>query len=187
MRLPQEDLCQALGISSNLKYQAHGGPGIPAIMAFLLSSAQSTVDRNLFYRSQVLFWLLAGIDGHAKNFSIFIEPEGKFRLTPLYDIISAYPLIEKKQLAAQKIKMAMALKGKNTHYHWHDLQRRYFLDTAKAAHYSVEMAEMILEEMLIKIDAVIEEVSQQLPQEFPRTISEPILNGLQLTGKKLQR
>ena len=29
-------------------------------------------------KSQVLFWLLAATDGHAKNFSVFIEPEGRF-------------------------------------------------------------------------------------------------------------
>ena len=31
MRLPQEDLCQALGYSPNLKYEADGGPGIAEI------------------------------------------------------------------------------------------------------------------------------------------------------------
>ena len=107
-------------------------------MRLLLGSADPTLDRDQFYRSQVLFWLLAAIDGHAKNFSIFIEPEGKYRLTPLYDIMSAYPLIAKKQLQPQKIKMAMALKGKNTHYHWHTMQRRYFLETAKSVNYSIE-------------------------------------------------
>ena len=133
MRLPQEDMCQALGISPNLKYQADGGPGMKNIMQLLLGSANPTEDRDIFYRSQVLFWLLAAIDGHAKNFSLFIEPEGKYRLTPLYDIMSAYPLMAKKQLQAQKIKMAMALKGKNNHYHWYNIQRRYFIETAKDA------------------------------------------------------
>ncbi len=63
----------------------------------------------MFYRAQVLFWLLAAIDGHAKNFSVFIEPNGKYRLTPLYDILSVYPFIANKSLQKQKIKMAMAL------------------------------------------------------------------------------
>lgn len=187
MRLPQEDMCQALGVSSNLKYQSDGGPGIKSIMELLLGSLQPAIDRDMFYRSQVLFWLLAGIDGHAKNFSIFIEPEGKYRLTPLYDIMSAYPLIERKQLEAKKIKMAMALKGKNTHYQWYDMQRRHFLETAKAINYSVEISEIILDEILEQTDLVIDKVAGELPKEFPINISRPIFEGLRLACKKLRK
>jgi serine/threonine-protein kinase HipA len=185
MRLPQEDLCQALGISPNLKYQSDGGPGIQEIMRLLLGSANPGLDRDLFYRAQVLFWLLAAIDGHAKNFSVFIEPEGKYRLTPLYDIMSAYPLIEKKQLHSRKIKMAMALKGKNNHYHWHTMQRRHFMETAKAVNYSPDKAEMILDEMLGKIDKVIFEVREKIPHDFPKEISQPIFEGLSLAKQRL--
>jgi len=187
MRLPQEDMCQALGMSSNLKYQSSGGPGIKNIMELLLGSSKPAADREIFYRAQILFWLLAGIDGHAKNFSIFIEPEGKYRLTPLYDIISAYPLIERKQLEEKKIKMAMALKGKNTHYHWHNMQRRYFLETAKATNYSVDIAEIILDEMLEQTESVIAMVVARLPKGFPDNISQPILDGLRLASKKLRK
>jgi serine/threonine-protein kinase HipA len=187
MRLPQEDMCQSLSISPNLKYQADGGPGIKSIMNLLLGSAQPAEDRDNFFRSQVLFWVLAAIDGHAKNFSLFLEPEGKYRLTPLYDIMSAYPLIAKKQLQKQKIKMAMALKGENNHYHWHNAQRRHFISTAKDANYSTEKAEIILDEMLGKVEIVIEKVSAQLPKKFPRQISQPIFEGMRLMKQRLQR
>ncbi|PWY55903.1 serine/threonine protein kinase [Legionella qingyii] len=186
MRLPQEDTCQALGVSYNIKYQSDGGPGIKDIMKLLLGSANSIADRDMFYRAQVFFWLIAGIDGHAKNFSLFIEPEGKYRLTPLYDIMSAYPLIKNNQLQIQKIKMAMALKGKNNHYHWHTLQRRHFIDTAKDANYSSERAELILNEMLERTDSVIQEVAKQLPSQFPSHISESIFEGLRKTKQKLE-
>lgn len=186
MRLPQEDMCQALGVSPNLKYQSDGGPGIHEIMQLLLGSSNSTVDRDTFYRSQVLFWLLAAIDGHAKNFSIFIEPEGKYRLAPLYDIMSAYPLMANKQLQERKIKMAMALKGKNIHYHWYNIQSRYFLETAKAVNYSPERAKEILDEMLQQVDFVIEKVSAKLPKKFPNDISEPIFDGMRLVKRKLK-
>lgn len=187
MRLPQEDMCQAMGLSSHLKYQSDGGPGIKNIMDLLLGSSQPRLDRDTFYRAQILFWLLAGIDGHAKNFSIFIEPEGKYRLTPLYDIMSAFPLIERKQMEAKKIKMAMALKGKNTHYHWYEMQRRYFLETAKAMNYSAEIAEAILDEMLGQTESVIERASVQLPEGFPANISQPIFNGLRAACRTLRK
>lgn len=113
MRLPQEDMCQALGYSPNLKYESDGGPGVVEIMRLLRQSREAKADRERFFQSLVLFWLLAAIDGHAKNFSLFIEPEGRYRLTPLYDVMSAYPLLAKRQMAPRKIKMAMALRGKN--------------------------------------------------------------------------
>lgn len=81
--------------------------------------------------------------------------------------------------------MAMALKGKNSHYHWHLLQRRHFLETAKDANFSAERAEIILNEMLEKTDSVIEEVSKNLPLQFPTHISEPIFEGLYKTKQKL--
>lgn len=183
MRLPQEDICQALGVSPHLKYQADGGPGIKEIMNLLLGSSNPTIDRDMFMRSIVLFWLLAAIDGHAKNFSIFILPEGKYRLTPLYDIMSAYPLMS--SLQPQKIKMAMAFKGKNVHYHWYNLQRRHFLDTAKFVNYSPERAAMILDDMLTKVDAVIEKVTAILPQQFPQNISQSIFEGMLAIKRKL--
>ena len=185
MRLPQEDMCQALSISPNLKYQAEGGPGINDIMNLLLGSANPAKDREIFFRSQVLFWLLAAIDGHAKNFSLFIEPEGKYHLTPLYDIMSAYPLIAKKQLQKQKIKMAMALKGENNHYHWYHAQRRHFMGAAKAANYSTEKAETILDEMLSNVEDVIEKISAQLPNAFPRQISQSVFDGMRLMKQRL--
>lgn len=185
MRLPQEDMCQAIGISSNLKYQSDGGPGIRAIMTVLLGSEDPTLDRNTFFKTQILFWLLAAINGHAKNFSIFIKPEGRYALTPLYDIISAFPLIEDKQLYARKIKMAMALNGKSNHYKWWDGKRSNFIDTAKNSGYSPQIAEQLLDEMLSKVDNVIDAVGNILPNGFPQNIALPIFNGMRLMKKRL--
>lgn len=185
MRLPQEDMCQALGVSPNLKYEADGGPGIEPIMRLLLESKQAEQDRDDFFRAQVLFWLLAAIDGHAKNFSVFLQPQGRFQLTPLYDILSAHPLVAKKQLQKQKLKMAMALRGKNTHTAWHMAQRRHFLSTAKAVQYSQKRAEAILDEMIGQVEVVISQVIRDLPAGFPEAISEPIFSGMRSMAKQL--
>ena len=93
MRLPQEDFCQALGVSPALKYENHGGPGIKEGMDLLRGSQQAIHDRETFFKLQILFWMLAAIDGHAKNFSLFIEPGSAYRMTPVYDVLSAYPLM----------------------------------------------------------------------------------------------
>ncbi len=178
MRLPQEDLCQALGYSSNLKYQSDGGPGIKEIMNVLLGSEEPSHARDMFFKTQILFWLLGAIDGHAKNFSIFIKPEGRFELTPLYDIISAFPLINNKRLSERKIKMAMALRGKNNHYQWFQCKRSYFIDTAKYCGYSIKSAENSLEEMLAQVDEVINLVKNEIPKKFNHQLASSIFNGM---------
>ncbi len=186
LRLPQEDMCQALGYSPNLKYEMDGGPGIVDIMRLLLNSDKALEDRENFFHSQLIFYLLAAIDGHAKNFSIFINARGTYHLTPFYDIISAHPLLDKKQLQAQKIKMAMALIGKNKHYRWDTLCRRHFSSTAKAANFSMERSAAIIEEVTAKVDNVISIVSKELPSDFPSYISEGIFNGMRRSQATLR-
>lgn len=102
-------------------------------MNLLLGSAEALRDRRTFMTLQLLFWLMGAIDGHAKNFSIFLLPGGAFQLTPAYDVISAYPLVAKHQMERQELKMAMAAKGKTSHYQWSRILYRHWLSTAGAA------------------------------------------------------
>jgi len=178
IRLPQEDMCQALGKSPNLKYEKDGGPGIRSIMELLLQSRESKRDRDNFYKTQVLFWLLAAIDGHAKNFSLFIEAQGRFQMTPLYDIMSAHPLVANKQLQSQKLKMAMALIGQNRHYHWQKIQPRHFPSTAMNVGFSEIKANDLFDEMMDKVDEVINDIEAQLPPNFPDAIATSIFDGI---------
>ncbi|WP_366028112.1 HipA domain-containing protein [Rhodoferax sp.] len=55
-------------------------------------------DRRNFLRAQLLFWYLAAIDGHAKNFSLFVLPGGRYRMTPLYDVLSAWPCVARRRI-----------------------------------------------------------------------------------------
>lgn len=178
LRLPMEDMCQVHGISPNLKYENDGGIGIARIMNTLLQSKRAEIDRDGFFKSQILFWLLAAPDGHAKNFSIFLKPFGRYQLTPLYDIMSAYPLMACGDLQAQKLKLSMALIGKNRHYKWHSMQPRHFISTAKAVNYSPQKAAQLLEEMLDRVDEVIDKVCANLPKKIPEHIAGPIFEGM---------
>ena len=92
-RLPQEDFCQALGIPGERKYESEGGPGIRDILRQLDTSSRADADKLVFIQAQLAFWLMAATDGHAKNFSIFLERGGGFHLTPLYDVLSIWPII----------------------------------------------------------------------------------------------
>jgi serine/threonine-protein kinase HipA len=178
VRLPQEDMCQALGVPPALKYESDGGPGIEQIMKLLLGSSRSFEDRKTFLIANFVFWLLAAIDGHAKNFSIFLHPSGGFSLTPLYDVLSAYPCLEKRNLERQKIKMAMAVRGENRHYHWVEILKRHWLRTSTSCHFPADETAAILSEALERIDMAIDRVAERLPAEFPSSVAEPIFNGL---------
>jgi serine/threonine-protein kinase HipA len=103
----------------------------------------------------------------------------------LYDVISAYPLMDKNNLPAQKVKMAMALKGsKGNHYLWSKIQPRHFAATAKSIDFSVTKAEAILHEMLSTAVQVVNKVSEKLPPKFPSHISNPILQGMIALAKR---
>ena len=93
IRIHQEDLCQALGYRPDRKYQYEDGPA-PEDAAGLLrradpASAEANVKR---FRDGLLFqWLVANIDGHAKNYSILLPGAGAAHLAPLYDASSWLP------------------------------------------------------------------------------------------------
>ena len=127
-RLPQEDLCQATGLPTDLKYESDGGPGVRTVLALLSGGSQAGSDSLRFVLSLLAFWLMAAIDGHAKNFSIHLERGGGYRMTPLYDVLSAWPIIGTgpSQISPRRAKLAMALRGKNAHYHLHEIQTRHW-------------------------------------------------------------
>jgi serine/threonine-protein kinase HipA len=178
LRLPQEDMCQALGRPSALKYESDGGPGISDVMNVLLGSESATQDRDLFMRTVFLFWVLGAIDGHAKNFSISIGPQGRYKLTPIYDVMSAYPLVDAQQLPVHRVKMAMSLKGKNRHYEWKTIQLRHWLAMANKCQFSEEAMQSIIDKVFDRMESVIEQVSSAVPANFPQKIAVSIFSGM---------
>lgn len=172
-RLPQEDFCQALGITSGSKYEDHGGPGIHDIMELLANSLEPQLDRESFMRAQVVFWLLAAIDAHAKNYSIFLNKDG-FKMTPFYDVLSASPYFGQEKIQSKKIKMAMALNGKNRHYHWEQIQRRHFISTAKLVRFSEQKMNEILGLVIDEFPQAMDKTIMALPEGFPIEVVEPI-------------
>lgn len=187
IRIPVEDMCQATGRSPGAKYESEGGPGIEEIMRLLLGAQDAFADRRMFLKTQVLFWMLAAIDGHAKNFSIFIEPEGRFSLTPLYDVLSAYPVMGHgaRQFAPEKLRMAMAVTGKDRHYEWARIRRRHWVETAKRCDAGKEIDAMI-SELIERVPRAITEVSGDLPAGFPEQVAAPIFEGLARSAELLQ-
>lgn len=180
IRIPQEDMCQAFGISPEYKYESEGGPGISRIMTLLLASKESRNDRTLFFKTMIVFWLLAAIDGHAKNFSIFLEAQGRFRLTPFYDVLSAYPVMgsSSSALSKEKIRMAMAVHGKNRHYRWSRILGRHWLEMGKRCGMEASEVRDIIQSVVDNVPGAIEYAAGELPSGFPEQVADSIFSGI---------
>ena len=185
LRLPQEDMCQVFGIPPSRKYESDGGPGIVQIMDVLRQSLEPR-DRATFFKTQLLFWMLAATDGHAKNFSVHIEQGGRFRLTPIYDVLSVYPILGRGpgQLDPHNAALAMSVNGKNRHRHISEIRRRHWNATARACGIT-EGAEPWIAELLGRVEPVIAQVQARLPAGYPDEVSAPIFQGLRRAAQRL--
>jgi serine/threonine-protein kinase HipA len=188
LRLPQEDFCQATGTPSASKYESDGGPGLIALADILQGSEAREQDLATLLRAQLLFWMLAATDGHAKNFSLRLLAQNRYRLTPLYDVISAWPITgpRENQLHEKKLKLAMAVRGKSKHYRVVEIERRHFNAMARSCGVGTDM-EPIIGDVLSKTPTVIQRVSTSLPKGFPTKLFDVITGGLQKSAKQLAR
>ncbi|MDO8543561.1 MAG: type II toxin-antitoxin system HipA family toxin [Opitutaceae bacterium] len=184
-RLPQEDFCQAFGLPSTRKYEADGGPGMRDILRVLDSSARALEDKRAFVKAQIVFWLLAAVDGHAKNFSLFHERGGTYRLTPFYDVLSAWPIIGRgtNHLDWHKARLAMAVRSKNAHWKLSEIKAHHWDSVVRAA--GLGTANSLLEEIATQVPRVIENVNRQLPRGFPAILPDKIFEGLRKTAAGL--
>lgn len=190
VRLPQEDMCQAKGLPPTAKYEADGGPGIDAIFQVLEGSLTRDHDRRVFFQAQVLFWMMCATDGHAKNFSLFIRPGGRFQLTPLYDVLSAYPVLGEgpSKISPHRAKLAMAVRTKNAHWklkdilrrHWVELGTRHGIVTADG-----RPAQAVIDDLVAGTPDALARVRAQLPPGFPAEVADSVLGGVQSAAARL--
>jgi serine/threonine-protein kinase HipA len=169
LRVPQEDCCQALSVPPGRKYQSDGGPGLVQILDLLKGSDTPEEDRRTVLKAQILFWLIGATDGHAKNFSVFLGPGGTYRLTPFYDILSAQPSLDARQIERKQMKLAMVVGAKN-HYRIDGIQTRHFFETARAAGLSKATVQALIDEVCATAGDVMDRLADELPPRFPKSI-----------------
>ena len=186
-RLPQEDFCQATGRPPTQKYEADGGPSMRESLDLLNNSEQERSDRTTFLLTQLAFWLLAATDGHGKNFSLFIEAGGAYRLTPLYDVISAWPVMGPgpRQLALQKAKLAMAVRGKRAHYRLNEILGRHWAEIAEKSGIPDLLEQM--ERLVTKAREVVGQLEDRLPRGFPERVYTAIRAGVQRQAERFEQ
>ncbi len=103
VRVHQEDLCQALSVHPDRKYEVDGGPGAEQL-GRLIREVAGDRDAARFFDALAFNWLVLATDGHAKNYSLLLSGH-QVRLAPLYDVASALAHVAhpRKARLAQKI------------------------------------------------------------------------------------
>lgn len=182
LRLPQEDCCQALGIPPSRKYQStveghQNGPSALDILKLLRSSDEPSRDQSDFFKSQILFWLIGATDGHGKNFSIFLRPGGGFELTPFYDVLSAQPAFDKKQIPHRSYKLAMSV-GRSRKYRILDISGRHFVQTGKEAGLGPTPIGRAITEILDVAPTALEQARAQMPDGFADPVHDSVARAL---------
>jgi serine/threonine-protein kinase HipA len=182
-RIPQEDFCQVAGLPHTRKYENEGGPSMRDILDELARAEYPDSDQQRFMLSQLAFWMLAATDGHAKNFSIAHHRGGRFSLTPLYDVLSTWPVVGKRsdQLDIHELKLAMSLRGTRAHYRIVEIQPRHF--QALAEDYPGAAAWPAMKELAGRVEGAIDAVEKLLPQGFAESVWTAISTGLRKQAK----
>lgn len=187
LRLPQEDFCQAMNLPSSKKYQADYGPGMLDCLRLLQNSTKTYEDRVNFIKTQIVFLLLSAPDGHAKNFSVHLQPGDNFSLTPVYDVLSIYPIDNKQPKHRAKLAMGWMGTTKGYRYKIQDIQLRHILFTAKKLGLLDEVEAFIRQIEFLAGQAVEATESLAKRHNIDMQIAQPILEQTYTKAKWLQQ
>ena len=114
-----------------------------------------------------------------------IQAGGSYRLTPFYDIISAFPVLGGTGIHISDLKLAMGLnasKGKKTAID--KIYPRHFLATAKVLRFPEVQMHEILSDFARMIPAALDNVKTSLPTDFPENVVTAVeSNVLRLHGR----
>ena len=168
IRLPQEDCCQALSVPPTRKYQSEGGPGIANIVHLLGASDRPGADQLAFFKAQIIFWLIGATDGHAKNFSVALLPGGRFHLTPFYDVLTAQPSVDSRQVPQKAFKLAMSIGSGR--YRIADIHGRHFVEIGRAASLGPAVIHRAIDEVRASAEQLTARMEAVLPRDFPEVI-----------------
>ncbi|MDA3921774.1 MAG: HipA domain-containing protein [Salinisphaera sp.] len=180
LRIHQEDVCQALGVHPDQKYEADGGPTNARIMQLLTQySSSPEEDVKTYFRAMIFNHLICGSDAHAKNYSLLHAAGGLLRLAPLYDLNSGYPYLSRR---VQR-KTAMRIGGHDVLY---DIHPRHFeaeaiqsgLDPRQALHWLEEMVSTLfgtandcrqrIHVVSQTLDTIVIEIERQCERQLQR-------------------
>lgn len=186
-RLPQEDFCQATGRPPTLKYETDGGPSIVESLGLLASSENALEAQATFVLAQLAFWLLAATDGHGKNFSLYSRAGGAYGMTPLYDVVSAWPIIGRgaNQIPLEKVRLAMALRGRRAHYRLNEITGRHWQELAEQTGLRDLWSRM--QSFVDCAAGALDSVEMRLPRTFPERVYAAIQRGVRAQARRFKQ
>lgn len=185
IRMPQEDFLQAMGLESGLKYQEYGGPGFRECADLAKGSAARDHDMALLIKAQIVFWMLQATDGHAKNFSIELLTDG-YRMTPLYDILSAAPHDAGGNLRHRDIRMAMSV-GDSRYYRMDQIHPRHFAQSAERAGIPPTVVNAAVSEIAELGQAALDAAEGGFGVSLPDRVTGPIIDIVRNRLRQLER
>lgn len=174
-RAHQEDLCQALAVMPDHKYENLGGPSAEAIIGVLRQHAGEHADEDItrFVDSLALNWLLGGTDAHGKNYSLLID-EDRVRLAPLYDVNSVLPYrrgAERAQELAMRVGGHDEL-GEITPQDWMSLARTARLDPSDTIERILSLAARLPETVArIAAEPAVQAVDADFAEDLVERVS----------------
>ncbi len=142
VRVHQEDLCQAVSVHPDHKYEVDGGPGADHL-GRLIREVAGNRDAARFFDAIAYNWLVLATDGHAKSYSLLLSGH-QVRLAPLYDIASALAHLDHPR----KARMAHKIGGEYSpvyiqRRHWERTARQFGLDPDEACSRIVSLADRL--------------------------------------------
>ncbi|MDO8645985.1 MAG: type II toxin-antitoxin system HipA family toxin [Candidatus Planktophila sp.] len=188
IRVHQEDLCQALGLSSLKKYEADRGPGpgpgtkeIISLFKRVMNPLHAEEANWQFISALALAWVIGGTDAHAKNYGLLLSG-ADVRLAPLYDLnsILPYEVSEVRNIAPGKISIhdgELAMKigttpklRQITGVDWELLAKENGLDKEKTKSVVLEVISNTPKAMKLAIDALPSEILSKDDFEFAKDL-----------------
>ena len=154
-RIHQEDFCQALMLTDK-KYQKEGGASIKQCYKLIrIENFTKKADALITFLQTIVFnFIIGNSDAHGKNFSL-LHKNGKYELSPLYDLVST-GVYEKLSL-----NMAMSIDGE---YNPNKITKQHFLNLAKELEIKPNMMEEIINTLADKVLKNIEGLKSELKE-----------------------
>lgn len=148
------------------------------ICDLLTGSDEPQRDRADFLKAVILFWLIGATDGHAKNFSISLMPGGRFRMTPIYDVLTVQPSLDAGALQIKDMKLAMRA-GQGRYYRVADIHGRHFVETALAAGFSRDQIAGVFEDIRGRAERAFDGALAEMPPRFPEGLVASVRRGFE--------
>ena len=160
-RLHQEDFCQILGISGELKYESEGGPTFATCMAALEEMKVSLADRLAFIDRMIFNYLIGNADAHGKNSSVLYRGRDGKRLAPIYDVMSTEVYGNLSQVNAMSIGGAKTLE---------DVNRDSFSALAQEAGMRPLLALRRLDSLVSRIVPAAADLASEMSESWPSPV-----------------